>query len=429
MAKVVKLPEKTPIPTNWLWVDLGKLSETLSGYPFDSQLFSTDANGRRPLIRIRDVVRGYTETFTSEECSDEYVIHKGDILIGMDGDFNVQKWAQEDALLNQRVCTIKSTSDLLSNDFLFYYLPQPLKYINQATPSVTVKHLSTKTIAKIPFPLPPRAEQERIVAAIEELFGKLDAAEEKLRTVIADSPARRAALLRRAFTGALTAKWRAAHGRSLDEWRETELKSVCTVNPKKIDVKNLSDDLVVSFIPMAAVSEETGAVVAAQTRLLKDVKKGFTNFSEGDVVFAKITPCMENGKSAIIGELINHIGFGTTEFYVLRVGDLLDNRYLYHLVRSTHFRAEAKNHMTGAVGQQRVPKSFMEEYKFYLPPLDEQREIVRLLDELLAQEDAASAAAEATLAKIPALRQAVLTRAFRGQLGTNDPAEPPALSE
>ena len=347
----------------------------------------------------------------------------------MDGDFNVQKWAQEDALLNQRVCTIKSTSDLLSNDFLFYYLPQPLKYINQATPSVTVKHLSTKTIAKIPFPLPPRAEQERIVAAIEELFGTLDAAEEKLRTVIADSPARRAALLRRAFTGALTAKWRAAHGRSLDEWRETELKSVCTVNPKKIDVKNLSDDLVVSFIPMAAVSEETGAVVAAQTRLLKDVKKGFTNFSEGDVVFAKITPCMENGKSAIIGELINHIGFGTTEFYVLRVGDLLDNRYLYHLVRSTHFRAEAKNHMTGAVGQQRVPKSFMEEYKFYLPPLDEQREIVRLLDELLAQEDAARAAAEATLAKIPALRQAVLTRAFRGQLGTNDPADPPALSE
>lgn len=108
---------------------------------------------------------------------------------------------------------------------------------------------------------------------------------------------------------------------------------------------------------MASLSEITGEIVAPEIRTLRKVKNGFTNFSEGDVVFAKITPCMENGKSAIIGKLINDIGYGTTEFYVLRCGEELSNKYLHYIVRSKKFRDEAKLNMTGAVGQQRVPKN------------------------------------------------------------------------
>ena len=174
---------------------------------------------------------------------------------------------------------------------------------------------------------------------------------------------------------------------------------------------------------MASLSEIYGEITEPQTRLLKDVKNGFTNFSEGDVVFAKITPCMENGKSAIIGHLVNDIGYGTTEFYVLRCGEKLYNRYLYHMVRDITFRNKAKSVMAGAVGQQRVPKSFMENYPLNLPSVPEQTEIVRILDDLLAKEQQAKEAAEKVLEQIDLIKKAILARAFRGELGTNDPTE------
>lgn len=153
------------------------------------------------------------------------------------------------------------------------------------------------------------------------------------------------------------------------------------------------------------------------------MKKGFTNFSEGDVVFAKITPCMENGKSAIIGKLVNDVGYGTTEFYVMRCSDRLLNSYLYHLLRSRHFRNEAKGVMTGAVGQQRVPKSFLEEYIINLPLIDEQREIIRIVDSMIDKEQMIAENCERVIEQIDVVKKSILARAFHGDLGTNDPSE------
>ena len=120
MAKQIPLPPKYPIPDNWKWVEMDTLVFMRSGFPFDSGKFSTEHEGRRPLVRIRDVVRGETATFTDENCPDEYIVHSGDVLIGMDGDFNAAKWKSDDALLNQRVCYICSSSNALLSDYLFY---------------------------------------------------------------------------------------------------------------------------------------------------------------------------------------------------------------------------------------------------------------------------------------------------------------------
>lgn len=220
MAKEIKLPEKTVVPSNWSWTEMGKLVQTKTGYPFDSKRFSDGRKGGRPLVRIRDVLRGNTETFTDEVCSEEYTVHFGDILIGMDGDFNTAKWRSGDSLLNQRVCRIKSAGGLLLNDFLYYYLPIPLKRINEITPSVTVKHLSTKTLDNLPLPLPPIQEQHRIVARIESLFAKLDEAKEKAQAVVDGFELRKSAILHKAFTGELTERWRKERGVGLDSWEE-----------------------------------------------------------------------------------------------------------------------------------------------------------------------------------------------------------------
>lgn len=282
-------------------------------------------------------------------------------------------------------------------------------------------------IENYPFPLPPLSEQQRIVERIEELFAKLDEAKERLQEVADSFAVRKAAILHKAFSGELTKQWRLENGVSDESWEEKLLGDVCTVNPKKIDAKNLDDNLEVSFVPMAAVSDVLGEIVNHEVKNLQDVRTGFTNFSKGDVIFAKITPCMENGKSAIVGPLVNDIGYGSTKFYVLRCKEELNNKYLYHMVRNTTFRAEAKAVMTGAVGQQRVPKTFLQEYQLFLPTLPEQHEIVRLIDDLLARERSAQQATEQALASIDLMKKSILARAFRGELGTNKASEASAL--
>ncbi len=299
--------------------------------------------------------------------------------------------------------------------------------IQKLASGVNINNIRIGYILESPIPLPPLPEQQRIVSHIENLFPKLDEAKEKLQEVIDGFETRKAAILHKAFTGELTKKWREEHGVGMDSWEDSLLKDVCDVNPKKVDTKNLSDQLSVSFIPMAAVSDVNGCITEPLVKTLGEVKKGFTNFCEGDVILAKITPCMENGKSAVVGKLVNDIGFGSTEFYVLRTSVKLYNNYLYHIVRSSSFRDLAKGEMTGAVGQQRVPKSFIENFTIKLPRLDEQQEIVRIVDSLLYKEQKAKEAAKSVLEQIDLMKKSILARAFRGELGTNDPNEPSSI--
>lgn len=158
------------------------------------------------------------------------------------------------------------------------------------------------------------------------------------------------------------------------------LGEICTVNPRKEGPGSSNKDMAVSFVPMSAVDERFGTITAREERPLSDVSRGFTAFQNGDVLFAKITPCMENGKVALARNLANGVGRGSTEFFVLRPGDRVLSEYVYHFVRQPRFREAARQNFTGTAGQQRVPKSFMESAFVALPPLDEQRRIVGVLN-------------------------------------------------
>jgi len=173
--------------------------------------------------------------------------------------------------------------------------------------------------------------------------------------------------------------------------------------------------MAVSFVPMAAVDEQAGVISICEERLLADVLKGYTAFEDGDVLFAKITPCMENGKAFLARNLTNGFGFGSTEFHVLRPGDRVLDEYIYHLVRQPRFREEAKRNFTGTAGQQRVPKTFMENVLVPLPSLSEQRRIVGILNRVARIERLRAQARERLQEFIPAL--------FIGMFG--DPASNP----
>lgn len=170
--------------TAWPEVALGDVVQLLAGFAFDAARFSDD--GGTPLIRIRDVTRGRTDTFFDGNYDKRYVIVDGEILIGMDGQFNRARWTGGPALLNQRVCKITARGASLDDGYLFHFLPQALKAVEDETPFVTVKHLSMPKLKAIKIPLPPLDEQRRIAAILDkadEVRSKRKAALETLETL------------------------------------------------------------------------------------------------------------------------------------------------------------------------------------------------------------------------------------------------------
>lgn len=159
--------------------------------------------------------------------------------------------------------------------------------------------------------------------------------------------------------------------------RVVRLGQVVDINPST-KATGSADDLV-AFLAMADISEE-GRVASVQQRPLADVQKGYTVFQAGDVLLAKITPCFENGKAALVESLPTQLGFGSTEFHVLRPTKEIDCKFLFHLVWNPNFRRSGTSRMTGSAGQKRVPAAFLADYEFSLPSLGEQRRIATILD-------------------------------------------------
>lgn len=197
-------------------------------------------------------------------------------------------------------------------------------------------------------------------------------------------------------------------------WIHVEFKDVIEVNPRKS--VDLNPDDFVTFVPMAAVSEVTGTIAEPQQRHLREVNKGFTHFVNNDVLFAKITPSMENGKSAVATNLESGVGFGSTEFHVLRSKGKVLPAYIWNFIRQSSFRTEAQKVMSGAVGQQRVPSDYLKTHKLPLPPLEEQARICKKISDLLARTEKSRQELSRVPALITKLKSQLLHNALSGNL-------------
>ncbi|WP_182321736.1 restriction endonuclease subunit S [Megamonas funiformis] len=432
-ALVPKEEQPYKIPNNWCWVRLGNITQIKGGKRIPKGTSLLKENTGYKYIRVTDMKNGTVLNddihYISKDIYNKisnYTISKNDIYItcaGTIGRVGIIPVEFDGANLTENAdkIIIKHINKNLLVKVLSSYIVQ--KQIQEVITTGCQPKLAIKKIEQLKIPLPPINEQQRIVERIEFLFVKLDRAKELIENTLAQFEQNKMAILHKAFIGELTAKWRKENNIDLSSWENGILMDFCKINPKKINTKEFDDDMIVSFIPMPCVSDIWGKIIKKELRKLGEVKKGYTNFCEGDVLFAKITPCMENGKSAIVDKLENDIGFGSTEFYVLRCDEnKLNNKYLHYFVRQKTFRDEAKGEMTGAVGQQRVPKTFLENYKMKVPTIEEQQEIVNILDKLLAKYNKIKNL-EQQLEKIELLKKAILAKAFRGELGTNNPDE------
>jgi type I restriction enzyme S subunit len=296
-------------------------------------------------------------------------------------------------------------SSLIYNRYLYYVLKNFTLHLQFKGRGGTFTEIPKRLVAEFEIPLPPLAEQRRIVARIEEITHRV----EEVRKLQKEAIEKAHALLPAAIAEVMSRA-------EPEGWQWKRLGEVCRINPKKTEVKDLADDTEVTFVPMVCVDAGSGTIVEAGVRKLGQVRKGYTYFAEGDVLFAKITPCMENGKFAIARNLRNGIGFGTTEFHVLRPKDGLLSEWLYFWIKQKAFREEAATRMTGSAGQQRVPVGFLEEALIPLPALSEQQRIVAYLESVRAKAEDLKRQQQATQAELEEVIPSILSKAFRGEL-------------
>lgn len=473
------------LPSNWVWTRLENIGVWGAGGTPSRKNQDFYLNGTIPWLKTGDLNNGIvteTEEYITEEAikkSSAKIFKKDSIGIAMYG-ATIGKIGifAKDMATNQACAVVKAFNEI-ENMYLFYFFKNVKERLIEKAKGGAQPNISQEILKNFPFNLPPLEEQKRIVEKLDSLFEKIQKIKEIIEEVKEKTTSRREAILSKAFSGELTEKWRDENytenarellvkindeklklwedeckkaedeGRkkpakpklkTIDEmlvgaeeepyklpnnWVWTRLGDITEINPKK-KILDFNDDEEISFIPMKAVSDETGKIEEMEYEKYSKLKKGYTQFIEEDVLFAKITPCMENGKCAIAKNLKNDIGYGTTEFHVLRCYQGIINKLLHIFLRQESFRKEAKYNMTGSVGFQRVPVDFLKTALFPLPPLEEQKEIVRVLDKIFEEENRISELISLEN-KIEILEKTILDRAFRGELGTGNNDDEPAI--
>jgi len=294
----------------------------------------------------------------------------------------------------------------LDPEYLWKYLKSDvgLFHIRQGGKGSVRSSLGFERLQEIEIPLPPLPEQKRIVKKIKEI-------EEKSKNLKKQDQI--------SFNGANSVidsyveKLILANAK----WKRFPLKQKAKINPSKAEINDFDSKKEVSFLPMPAVDDKTGTIKAPLIKKYSEVKSGYTYFRDGDVIFAKITPCMENGKSAICADLVNGVGFGSTEFHVIRPNtkELLPE-WIHLIVRSKKFREEAEKNMPGTAGQKRVPKEFLEDYLFPVPEITEQKKIIEHAEKLIKKQELLKFEINKRGNLVSALMPSLLAKAFNGEL-------------
>lgn len=411
------------IPSHWEVVKGKFVTSLLAGFAFDSDNFTSD-EGYMPLIRIRDINNSTTELNYCGNYLYEYVVHNNEIIIGMDGDFNIAKWAGGDALLNQRVCKVIPTNKYLDT-FAFYAFPRLLQLINDNCYSTTVKHLSTSDILNSIIPVPPIAEQEAIAAYLDKKCGSID-------TVIATQE-RRIALLEElkqsVITEAVThginddAKLRPSGidwiGNIPDHWEVMPLKyaankkGCCFIDGDWIESKDIVEEgikyITTGNIGALTYKEQGSGYISEKTF----ATLGCAEVFEGDILISRLNEPI--GRCCIIPNLDNRVVTSVDNVIFRPDTDKYNKKFIVYYLNCNKFTEHANLIARGAT-MHRISRTMLGHQQILVPPLSEQQEIVEYIDSKIKPIDASIAKAKREIELLKELKQSVITEAVTGKI-------------
>ena len=256
------------------------------------------------------------------------------------------------------------------------------RHFTRVANGVTRFGLTLEAARSVPVLLPPMPEQR----AIADVLDSIDEAIERTEAVIAATETLRDSLLHELLTRGVPGwhtEWKDVPGIGTIpvDWEVVRLGDVATVNPKRPPLDVLPETTV-TFLPMSSVGEDRGGIKEREIRPFRDVAKGYTYFEQNDILFAKITPCLQNGKHALAAEIDGPFGFGTTEFHVVRAGTKLEHRFLFQSLTRPENIERCIRSFSGTAGQQRIQPEVLRALSMFCPPLPEQRAIADSLDGL-----------------------------------------------
>jgi type I restriction enzyme S subunit len=389
----------------WNRKRLGDVLEVQNGFAFDSTRFNPSKGP--PLIRIRSLKLGIeTETRYGGEYEDKYMVRVGDLLIGMDGEFGCYEWKGEPSLLNQRVCRLQGFSGELLPRFLFYGVNDYLKAIEDVTGFATVKHLSSKQILAIEFPVPPLAEQRRIVGVLDDAFASLATAQAHAAQNLQNARALFESHLNAVFTQRGVGWKQTTLGEEIDLLSGFAFKSSqYTTNEK--DIRLLRGD---NIIQGCLRWDDVKRWPANDT---KEYRRYW--LSEGDVVLAMDRPWVKAGMKYAMMTSNDLPCLLVQRTARLRGGENLDNRFLMRLIGSAAFTSHILGVQTG-IGVPHISGQQIKDFGFSCPSVAEQRRIADNLDALAAEIQRLTRIYEQKLAALAELKKSLLHQAFSGEI-------------
>lgn len=428
LAEALVPVEKQPykVPENWCWVYHNSILDISGGsQPAKSYFISECKEGYIQLYQTRDYGEHPVPVFIPEKYATK-TTDEGDILLARYGGslgkvFRAHKGAYNVALAK----IIKLFPSILNDEYLYqYYLSHFYQEfcIKAASGRSAQSGFNRNDMEDLLFPLPPLLEQQRIVERIESLFSKLDEAKEKAQAVVDGFEDRKAAILHKAFTGELTEGWRKNNGVSFASWNKTPLESVC----KSIfDGDHMPPPKSEKGIPFLVISNvNTGHLSYKNTRYVpQDYYDSLTDTRKpelGDLLYTLV------GSYGIPVIVDDERPFCFQRHMALLKPDRVDTRFLWYQLQSHEFFNKATEIATGTA-QLTVPIKGLRKLAIVLPLEGEQHRIVEVLDKLFSKEQQAKEAAEQVISQIDTMKKSILARAFRGELGTNDPADESAI--
>lgn len=422
------------LPENWCWTRITVITDILNGFAFKSQHYSSA--GIR-IIRITNVQDGFIQDkkpvyypLEGQKEITPFMLKDDDFLMSLTG--NVGRVAIIDAsflpaALNQRVACLRIKSeDSVRKEYIFYFCLQK-QFVSDCIKSAKGSaqlNMSTEWLKEYPIPLPPLAEQQRIVDRIESLFANLDEAKEKAQAVLDSFETRKAAILHKAFTGELTAKWREEHGVGMESWEKKSVGELC-ISLKYGTAKKSDASGNVVVLRMGNLQQgEIDWSDLAYSNDPDDIEK--YKLFPGDVLFNRTNSAALVGKTAIYRGEHPAIYAG----YLIKLDydhDKIIGDYLNYALNTLDAKKYCNSVKTDGVNQSNINAKKIGAYSFNVPSIPEQEKIVSVIQKLLSKEQQAKEAAEAVLDQIDLMKKSILARAFRGELGTNDPNEESAV--
>ncbi|MFA0797687.1 restriction endonuclease subunit S [Acinetobacter baumannii] len=440
----------------WERVELANIVKVVNGFAFKSAEFNSNGEGNR-LIRIRDILKGDTQTYFTGKVPDGYWVNSDDIIIGMDGDFNIAWWTGKPALLNQRVCKLDNLTKFFDKHLLFRLMPGYLDAINANTSSTTVKHLSSKTLEGLLLPLPSLAEQKVISNKLETLLAEVENIKVRLERIPEILKKFRQSVLAAAVSGKLTKAWRLKNPTQsvklhVEKHNENK-KGLLKVRGRKgwgpeINLFDLPANWAWIENYKLAIDERNaicagpfGTIFKAKDFrdegipiiFLRHVKESGFNQNNPTFMDEEVWKEWHQDYSVFGGELLvtklgdppgeccifpEGIGVGMVTPDVLKMNvdtKVVNKQYLKHFFNSPVSKKMVADAAFGAT-RLRIDISLFKLFPIPLPPINEQTEIARQVDELFDFADRIERKTNDALKSIDNLTHSILAKAFRGEL-------------